>query len=213
MILIGTYRSPFTRRVAISLRVFAIAYEQRAVTAWSHFSDVSAHNPLGQIPVLVLDDGQCLYDSTNILDYLDERVGPERALVPAFGSLRRQTMSTVALALGVIEKSRILLFERHLRPAHLRYQPWIERWCLQIKSGLGALNDAKRDVWFVGDQMTQADITAGVMYDFVERLHPDLLPVGSYPQLDAHAAACRETGVFQATMPEPEEDANQRDSQ
>jgi glutathione S-transferase len=32
-------------------------------------------NPLGKIPVLILEDGTTLYDSRVILDYLDHRAG------------------------------------------------------------------------------------------------------------------------------------------
>ncbi|MFO1072010.1 MAG: glutathione S-transferase N-terminal domain-containing protein [Geminicoccaceae bacterium] len=45
-----------------------------------------AHNPLGQVPALVLDCGETLIDSAAILDWLDDKVGPERALVPAHGA-------------------------------------------------------------------------------------------------------------------------------
>ena len=77
MILIGQYDSPFVRRVAIALRLYGLAFEHRP---WSTFGDadkIAPYNPLRRVPTLVLDDGEVLIESTAILDYLDELVGPD----------------------------------------------------------------------------------------------------------------------------------------
>ena len=78
MFLIGQYDSPFVRRVAIALRLYGLAFEHRP---WSTFGDadnIAPYNPLRRVPTLVLDDGEALIETTAILDYLDELVGPER---------------------------------------------------------------------------------------------------------------------------------------
>ncbi len=103
MILIGRYRSPFTRRVAITLRLYGLSYEHRPITAWANLADIQAFNPVGRVPALVLDDAEVLYESAAILDYLDELVGPDRALTPASGPARREVLRLVDLALGVTE--------------------------------------------------------------------------------------------------------------
>ena len=72
MVLVGRYRSPFTRRVAISLRILDIAYEHLPYTAWSQLEAVRRVNPVGRVPALVLDSGESLFDSTAILDHLDQ---------------------------------------------------------------------------------------------------------------------------------------------
>ena len=85
MILIGQYDSPFVRRVAIALRLYGIGYEHRP---WSTFGDadrIAAFNPLRRVPTLVLDDGESLIESGAILDHLDERVGPDRAMIAVRG--------------------------------------------------------------------------------------------------------------------------------
>jgi glutathione S-transferase len=90
MFLIGQYDSPFVRRVAIALRLYGIAFEHRP---WSTFGDaekIAAYNPLRRVPTLVLDDGEALIESTIILDYLDEVVGAERAMLPRSGIERRR---------------------------------------------------------------------------------------------------------------------------
>jgi len=99
MILVGRYRSPFARRVAISLRCLGIAYEHRPVTAWTHLAEVRGLNPVGRIPALVLDSGEVLFDSSAILDYLDHRVGAARALVPMEEPRRHEVLRIVDPAL------------------------------------------------------------------------------------------------------------------
>ena len=90
MFLIGQYDSPFVRRVAIAMRLYGIAFEHRP---WSTFGDadkIAPYNPLRRVPTLVLDSGEALIESTAILDYLDETVGPDRAMLPARGEARRE---------------------------------------------------------------------------------------------------------------------------
>ena len=73
MLLIGVNRSPYTRRVAITLAAHGVPYEQRCVSGFGNRDEVRGHNPLGRIPALVLDDGETLIDSGAIVDHLDER--------------------------------------------------------------------------------------------------------------------------------------------
>jgi len=92
MILIGPNRSPYTRRVAITLNIYGMAYEQRPLSGFDDRAAVRASNPLGRIPALVLDSGETLVDSVAIIDHLDEIYGRERALTPAAGADRRAVL-------------------------------------------------------------------------------------------------------------------------
>src|SRR6478735_8183187 len=89
MFLIGQYDSPFVRRVAIALRLYGLPFEHRP---WSTFGDadkIAPYNPLRRVPTLVLDSGEALIESTAILDYLDELVGPDKAMIAPRGARRR----------------------------------------------------------------------------------------------------------------------------
>src|SRR5579863_5238654 len=115
MILIGQYDSPFVRRVAIAMRLYGLAFEHRP---WSTFGDgdkISAFNPLRRVPTLVLPDGEALIESTAILDYLDERVGPEQAMMAERGPERRHSLRVCALSTGLADKAVSLLYEHVLR--------------------------------------------------------------------------------------------------
>ena len=114
MILIGQYDSPFVRRVAIALRLYAMAYEHRP---WSTFADadrIAQFNPLRRVPALILDSGEVLIDSAAILDHLDEDAGPSRALIAASGDRRRNALKVCALATGLADKAVSLIYEQVL---------------------------------------------------------------------------------------------------
>jgi hypothetical protein len=49
--------------------------------------------------------------------------------------------------------------------------------------------------------MSQADVTAAVIWDFIALARPNLLPEGRYPKLAAHAVQCNEMPAFASTMP------------
>ncbi len=139
MILVGQYDSPFVRRVAVSLRVLGFAYEHDTRSVFADFEAMRRVNPLGRIPSLILDDGETLIDSPTILDWLDERVGPRRALVPATGIARRQALRRIALATGAIEKAGSAVYERIVRPSAHRWPEWIERCYTQATGAIEAL--------------------------------------------------------------------------
>ena len=75
MMLIGVNRSPYTRRVAITLKAYDVGFEQRDLSGFADRAEVRASNPLGRIPALVLDSGETLIDSGAIVDHLDETYG------------------------------------------------------------------------------------------------------------------------------------------
>src|SRR5437879_11855059 len=89
MMLVGVHRSPFTRRVAITLKVYGMPYEQLQLSGFNDRAEVRASNPLGRIPALVLDNGEALVDSGAIIDHLDAAFGRDRALTTAARSDRR----------------------------------------------------------------------------------------------------------------------------
>ena len=142
MLLIGTLDSPFVRRVAVSMQLLDIAYEHADWSVGRDFERIRQHNPLGRVPTLVLDDGEALLESAAILDYLDDRVGPARARLPAAGSGRRAALQLIALAIGAAEKGReqiYQIYERAFRPPQKHHEPWLQRCRAQMHGTLAAI--------------------------------------------------------------------------
>jgi len=197
MILIGQYDSPFVRRVAIALRLYELPFEHRP---WSTFGDaekIAPFNPLRRVPTLVLDGGEALIESTAILDYLDEVIGPDKAMIADSGPERRQVLKICALATGLGDKAVSLLYERVLRKDELKL--WVERCQAQIGGVLDALEKERAAVaspyWF-GTSIGHADIAVACVLRFTGEAHPGLLGAARYPALSAHAAACEALPPF-----------------
>ena len=61
MKLIGSFRSPFVRRVAVTMNVFGMPYEHLDVPVFDNPDDVNKYNPLTRVPTLVLEDAGVLF--------------------------------------------------------------------------------------------------------------------------------------------------------
>jgi glutathione S-transferase len=203
VLLIGMFDSPFVRRVAISMQLLDIGYEHADWSVGRDFERIRQHNPLGRVPTLVLDDGQVLSESAAILDYLDDRVGPARALLPAAGPERRQALQQMALATGAAEKGREQIYERAFRPPEKRHEPWLQRCRAQMHGGLATIERYCEDLgakpWLVGGALSQADITVSCAFTFLrESLRPDDLSP-RYPRLAALVDQCETLAAFKDT--------------
>jgi glutathione S-transferase len=198
MILVGQYDSPYVRRVAVSLRVLGFTYEHDTRSVFADFDAMRRINPLGRIPSLVLSGGETLIDSAAILDWLDETVGPERALNPKSGEPRRAALRRIALATGAIDKIGAATYGRLIRPAAYRWPEWIERCRTQ---GEGALAALAAEPWPADARLDQAQITTACMIRYVRMADPEALPTGRYPALDSLSSRCEARPEFQATFP------------
>ncbi len=202
MILVGQYDSPYVRRVGVSLRLLGFDYRHDTRSVFGDFDDMRKNtNPVGRIPSLVLDDGTVLIDSGAILDYLDDMVGPERALVPASGLARRRCLQTLALATGAIDKAGASGYERLIRPPKYLWPDWVVRCRLQLSGALSALAALDWSVHVTADSATpdQAAITTVCMLRYVEMTDPDLL--GPYPRLHKLSERLEALPAFAATYP------------
>lgn len=196
MILVGQYDSPFVRRVAIALRVLGFGYEHDTRSVFADFDAMRALNPLGRIPSLVLDDGEVLVDSAAILDYLDQSVGPERALLPASGEARRRAMQATALAAGAVEKFGAVAYEEIIRPAQYRRPEWIDRCRTQALGALAALEQLD---WREGGRLDQPKIMTACLVGYVKLTNVAPMPAEAYPRLTALWETCEALPEFAAT--------------
>jgi glutathione S-transferase len=199
VILIGMFDSPFVRRVAVSMNLLGVPFEHRNWSVGKDFELIRQFNPLGRVPALVQTDGDTLVESGAILDFLDERAGAERALLPRSGDSRREALRVIAIAIGAAEKGVIQVYETAFRPPEKRYRPWVERCHTQMHAGLAELDrlcQGRAGEWLIGNRITQADITSTCVYTFLS----DALAINrdavSYPGLGAVAAHCEAMPEF-----------------
>jgi glutathione S-transferase len=200
MQLIGLNRSPFTRRVAITLRIYGMPFEQRALSGFDNRAEVQASNPLGRIPALVLDGGETLVDSGAIIDHLDEAYGRDRALTPAAGADRRAVLKVAAIMMGACDKGLQAAYERKRRPADKQYQPWIDDCVAQVTNAIMAVDamiDADQPYLLLG-RLTQADVTAFVT-ERLARVGLGIDTDAQAPRLRALTRRLAEEAAFRST--------------
>ena len=197
MFLIGQYDSPFVRRVAIAMRLYGLTFDHKP---WSTFGDadkIAPYNPLRRVPTLVLDDGEALIDSVAILDYLDELIGPDQAMIAPQGIERRRNLRMIALATGLGDKSVSLVYESALRKEKLTL--WVDRCEAQIRGALDALEQqrvAAKTPYLFGQRIGHSDIAVACVLRFTTEAHSHLFTREAYPALSAHSALCEALPVF-----------------
>lgn len=202
MKLIGRYSSPYVRRVGATMVAYGLEFERVDLTPFGDDkAAVRAYNPLGRVPALMLEDGETIVESATIIDYLDGCAGEAAALTPPTGPERRQVLNLVSVAAGATDKLVSSLYEHHLRPKEMVYRPWTEMCDRQVVDGFQWLDQRLTGAWFVGDRMTQADLSIAVFWLFGHGKRPNFFRRMDCPRLTELADRLAATAPFQLTPP------------
>ena len=162
MKLLYSLSSPYARKVRIVAAEKRIEIEMSAVVLSAPDSPVNELNPLGKVPVLVLDGGESLFDSRVIAEYLDNRT-PVAHLLPQDPNQRILVKRWEALADGVCDAAVAARLESR-RPEHLQDADWIAKQMGKVERGLKALsNDLGKSKWCVNETFSLADIALGCL--------------------------------------------------
>lgn len=199
MKLIGLFDSPYVRRVAVSMRLYGIDFEHVALSVFRHQDEMRKINPLLKVPMLVLDSGEKLVESSFILDYLDGEAPEEKRLTPCAGPARRKVQQQCATALLAVEKAVQIYYETTLRPSEFTYAPWVARCTEQMHTAFGMLEALPLSAALGGAPLTQADVTTAVVLRFAQFVLPAEFPGGRYPQLEKLSAHCEALPAFAQT--------------
>lgn len=200
MKLIGSLASPFTRKVRIVLAEKKIEYEFEIDNPWKADAQAAKLNPLGKVPVLVLDDGRTLFDSRVIVGFLDN-ASPLARLVPAENRERVEARRWEALADGVLDAGILARLENQ-REAKLQSKAWSNRQMGKVNSGLAAMDAELGDKpWCVGNGYTLADIALGTCLGWLEFRHPNLGWKADCTNLARAFAKLSERSSFADTVP------------
>lgn len=130
--------------------------------------DLQASNPIGKVPCLVFDDGQSLYDSPVICEYIDAQ--NRQKFVPAKGDARWDCLRRQGLGDGILDACFSRTMER-LRPQDQRSELWLGRWRDAISRGVDVLSS---DLSNTGDRFDLGDVTAACALGYLDLRHGDL---------------------------------------
>src|SRR5690606_33194478 len=132
--------SPFGRKARIAVSVLGLDDKVRIEPASTQddADPIRQQNPLGKVPVLILDDGSTIYDSPVILEYLDHLAGGGRIL-PKDGKARFDALKLEALADGILDALILIVYEGRYRPAEKHEQKWLDLQGGKVARGMAAL--------------------------------------------------------------------------
>jgi glutathione S-transferase len=201
MKLIASLTSPYVRKVRIVLAEKKIDCELVLDSPWVEGNQVAALNPLGKIPVLVLDDESTLYDSRVIAEYLDT-VAPNNRLIPASGRERISVKRWEALADGVLDAA-VAAFLEAKRPDGERSPAWIERQRGKVNQALKVMSDDLGDQpWCHGSSLSLADIAVGCALGYISFRLGDIPWREQYPNLAQFYEKLMQRPAFAETVPQ-----------
>ncbi|MEP6943159.1 MAG: glutathione S-transferase [Betaproteobacteria bacterium] len=192
--------SPYSRKVRIVLIEKKIECEYVDANPWDAQSAVPQFNPLGKIPVLILDDGTMLYDSRVIVGYLDT-VTPVSRLIPEPSRQRIAVRRWEALADGVCDAVLSVVRETK-RPAHQQSSEWIAYQGLKMQRGVAEMSSDLGDrAWCSGDAYTLADIATGCALGYLDLRQPAIAWRTEFPNLLKLAEKLAKRSSFAETAP------------
>ena len=204
--LINARPSPYGRKVAIALREKGIAYDVQYDQPWGDCSCTPEYSPLEQLPILILESGETVYESSFILDWLELRY-PDRPLLPTQVDALVEARLMKMLGERLMEVIHTITFELQ------RPDPgtaWIERQSRKVRGALGEIDrrigsrrpaiDASIDLGDIAIGSTLLVVEFLIANGFVPAL--DVLKwQESNPNLVDYAGALDQRPSFIATRP------------
>ncbi|AUT74940.1 glutathione S-transferase family protein [Paraburkholderia hospita] len=201
MKLIGPWFSGYTRRVGITLKLLGIPFEHLPYHAYEQKDLIRPFSPMVKVPALVLDEGEILYDSASIIDYLHEEVGPARALLATSGARRRDALQFIGIASAIYGKLSDI-YDESIRPPERQIASITESLREQALSGFTMLESRAGDGWLIGDALSQADVLVVITYQSASlAMMPDVVNQVAFPKLAQLAARAMELEAFSSTLP------------
>jgi glutathione S-transferase len=192
--------SPFVRKVLVSACELGLREQIELVPAAAHpinrDRSLVVHNPLGQVPTLVTDEGAVLYDSRVICEYLNE-LG-EGHLVPKQASARWAAYRDQSLADGIMDAAILVRYETFARPESLRWKDWIDGQMDKVHCGLAELEQRAISL---NRRIDAGTIAVGCALGYLDFRFASLAWRNAWPDTAAWFASFSERESMTATRP------------
>jgi glutathione S-transferase len=209
--LINNGPSPFGRKVMVALHEKNIPFDTEWDIPWHEDTTVGSHNPLEQLPILVTETGETVYESSYILEWLEARY-PDPPLVPSNPEHRLQMGFYRVLGVGIMDAIVRTNFEL-AKPAEHQSEAWIARHIRKINGGLGELEKRIGDREFVvGKEFSLGDVEVGCVLGHLDFVAANVPPLQEFfaaqvpwhdncPGLTRYTAMLEERPSFKASTP------------
>ncbi|KQM70104.1 glutathione S-transferase family protein [Xylophilus sp. Leaf220] len=177
MKLIGSNASPYVRKVRVVMAEKKLDYQFVLENVWAADTAISASNPLGKVPCLVMEGGEAVFDSRVIVEYLDT-LSPVGKLIPSSGRERAEVKTWEALADGLLDAALLVRLEQGGfagRAESERSQVWTDRQLAKVHAAIKAIAKGLGDKPFCsGIHLSLSDIAVGCALLWLEFRFPDI---------------------------------------
>jgi glutathione S-transferase len=185
MLLISATPSPFARKVRISMIEKGIPFTLQNEVPWHADTATPRYNPLEQLPILIPDDGDPVFESTYLMDWLEHNY-PVPSMLPDDPALAMEAKLVHTIAEGVADATVLLFWEMQ---RDVISTEWAKRQLRKVKGGLTDLDRRVGDQKFVvGDRFGLADIAVIALLGMQDTvIESQLIPIWQKfaPDMDA----------------------------
>ncbi|TSH93124.1 glutathione S-transferase [Verticiella sediminum] len=193
--------SPYVRKVMAVAHEAGCAGDIECLPSAAHpvnrDARIAASSPLAKVPTAVLEDGQVLFDSRVICEYLAERYGSP-ALFPS-GAARWAVLSRQALGDGLLDAALLARYERAARPAEFQWQPWYDGQITKVQASVDAIEAIAAELPTSAPDI--GAITLGCALGYLDFRFADLDWRAEHPRTAAWFAAFDELPAMRETRP------------
>lgn len=203
MKLIGSATSPYVRKVRIVMAEKKLDFQFILEDVWAANTTISASNPLGKVPCLVMEGGEAVFDSRVIVEYLDT-LSPVGKLIPTQGRERAEVKTWEALADGLIDAAILARLEATWsgRSAKQRSDAWIDRQMGKIDATLKAMSTGLGDKAFCsGIHFSLSDVAVGCALGYLDLRFTQVNWRELYPNLAKLQDKLMQRPSFAETIP------------
>ena len=198
--LISATPSPYARKVRIQLAEKSIPFELITEVPWNSDSQTPQFNPLEKLPVLICDDGETVYESRFVNEWVEIQ-HPDPPLMPKDKESLLLAKRFEVLADGICDACVLVFWER-ARPDGARSDEWTGR---QLRKRDGGLNEISRllgdKTYCVGNRLTLADIAVGSLLGWLNVRMSEFKWRGKFPNLASLQDRLEQRPSFANTVP------------
>lgn len=161
--------SPFVRKVMVCAHLTGQADRIQWLDSAAHpirrDARIAQHNPLAKVPTLILENGQALFDSRTICEYV-AATGTPTNLFPPEGPDRWRALSLQSLGDGLMDAALLARYETVARPAEFQWPEWRNAQLGKVIACLEAIEAEAPSLNI--DAPTIGDVTIGCALGYLD---------------------------------------------
>ncbi|SMG51928.1 glutathione S-transferase [Paraburkholderia susongensis] len=194
--------SPYVRKVMVSAHLLNlvehISLLDSAANPINRDARIAAHNPMAKVPTMILADGQSLYDSRVICEYLDS-LAPGYGLFPAAGKLRWQALLRQSMGDGLLDAALLARYEFTARPEEKQWGGWRAAQLVKVAACLEDIETQAKTL--ATTHLTIGEVTIGCALGYLDFRFPELNWRDTHPKAAQWHAQMATLPAMRATVP------------